>query len=157
VTAYQVDDDRGVGALYRWSTNVVFNDLRTAWDSALRWRPRAATDSRVIDGVVHFTFQTFFTNGVLIPSRSVAVGSSVNGFGCAFPPNFVTNPTNHMPVLPAAIELELGLLDPQTLATFRAKPGIADYLYSRVGRVHLFRQRIPIRASEAANTLASNP
>lgn len=159
VTAYQVDTNQGVGVggLYRWSTNVVFNDLGPALRSAISWRPNAMVDSRVIDGVIHFSFQTFFTNGVLIPTRPLAVAASVNGTGCAFPTNFVVNPTNNMPALPSAIELELGILEPQTLANYRARPGIANYLYERIGRTHLFRQRIPIRTSEAANSLASTP
>jgi type II secretory pathway pseudopilin PulG len=55
--------------------------------------------------------------------------------------------------LPAYVDIELGVLEPRTFDRFRAKyPGppdtgkaALDYLASQIDRVHLFRQRIPIR------------
>jgi hypothetical protein len=55
--------------------------------------------------------------------------------------------------VPASIELEIGLLEPQILARYRAigsanaalQSAQYQYLYNRAAQVHIFRQRIPIR------------
>ncbi|MHB8522663.1 MAG: PilW family protein [Limisphaerales bacterium] len=49
--------------------------------------------------------------------------------------------------LPAYLELELGILEPQTLDRMKAMPnaGMAlSFLTNQAGKVHLFRRRIPI-------------
>ena len=75
------------------------------------------------------------------------------GFACPFQ-NTVGNYLNRV-ALPAYVEVEIGVLEPATLAKFRARtndlPAARDYLSKHVGQVHLFRQRIPIRP--AATTL----
>jgi prepilin-type N-terminal cleavage/methylation domain-containing protein len=52
--------------------------------------------------------------------------------------------------LPAYVELELGVLDPEVLRQYeslRGTPGAATFLQNRVNKVHIFRQRIPIRTA----------
>ena len=50
--------------------------------------------------------------------------------------------------LPAAIEIEVGVLEPDALAQFRALPTGSDFarrfLSNRAAQVQFFRQRIPI-------------
>ncbi|PWU08584.1 MAG: hypothetical protein C5B50_29265 [Verrucomicrobia bacterium] len=51
--------------------------------------------------------------------------------------------------VPAYLELELGILEPKTLQRYKsigaATPAGRKYLFDNVAKVHLFRQRIPIR------------
>jgi hypothetical protein len=53
--------------------------------------------------------------------------------------------------LPASVEIQLGLLEDHTLQRAQALPDAApvwarsNYLAQQAGKVHLFRQRIPIR------------
>ena len=61
--------------------------------------------------------------------------------------------------LPHYIEVELGMLEPQTLELYYTmlkdeNPNAATFLARQINRVHLFRQRIPIRA--AGNYLQNN-
>lgn len=52
--------------------------------------------------------------------------------------------------LPASLEVELGILEPQTWRQYQVlaadgNPNAAKFLADRLNKVHLFRQRIPIR------------
>lgn len=54
--------------------------------------------------------------------------------------------------LPAYIEMELGLLEPEALERYYLmladqNPNATNYLAGQINKVHLFRQRIPIRAA----------
>lgn len=51
--------------------------------------------------------------------------------------------------LPAYVELELGLLEPQAWEKVKAMPNptVIKYLDAHAGQVHLFRKRIPIRTA----------
>ena len=95
------------------------------------WDKLPADDAgfhRVIDGVVHFNLIPYDTNGVPLSFTNV------------YTANF----------FPAYVDMELGIVEPKTLDQFRARldklPGVAqNYLTNRVERVHMFKQRIPIR------------
>jgi hypothetical protein len=50
--------------------------------------------------------------------------------------------------VPAYLELELGILEPQVLQKYRSiplGPPARQYLSNHVAQVHIFRQRIPVR------------
>ncbi len=53
--------------------------------------------------------------------------------------------------LPAFVDLELGVLEPSTLKQFQVLTNDPDisvpqkFLANQVGRIHFFRQRVPIR------------
>jgi type II secretory pathway pseudopilin PulG len=54
--------------------------------------------------------------------------------------------------LPAYVEMEFGMLEPETLAQYYtmlddANPNAAKFLQKQISKVHLFRQRIPIRTA----------
>jgi len=165
VIAYRVADaNLGVGALFRWSFQTNLSQLKRVVDfAAAGWVPDPAADSRVIDGVIHFRVSAYDANGVLIPAENIKFSPSpalptVTGVGYAFPTNFVLGPVAGFPALPASIEVELGILEPQALAAFRARTNIPSFnaqqfLRDRANRVHLFKQRIPLRASQAAQSL----
>src|SRR5262249_19821521 len=137
------DSDLGVGTLMRFTTSSA-NAFEL--NNSLAQAPQ--TDfHRVTDGVIHFRFDAYNARGELIKDPRITVddGSRFvprNGWadGFVFTNNF----------LPAAIDVELGILEPKALANFRARtnnpPVAAAYLQRQAARVHLFKQRIPIRA-----------
>ena len=54
--------------------------------------------------------------------------------------------------LPAYVEMEFGMLEPETLAQYYtmlddANPNAEKFLQKQIAKVHLFRQRIPIRTA----------
>lgn len=151
-TGYRVDPPgAGVGTLYRFYTNVPASRIWQAISDFFNTPPR--TLSRVADGVVHFRVRACDLNGMVI-TNDIAVANSYGGvetniFAWYNPPSGEFNYVFRSNALPVAVELELGILEPPALARFRAisnKPALArDFLSGRVGAVHLFRQRIPIR------------
>jgi hypothetical protein len=53
--------------------------------------------------------------------------------------------------IPAYIELELGVLDPEVLARVKSMPNLdvaRQYLQDKPGAVHLFRRMIPISTAK---------
>jgi hypothetical protein len=91
---------------------------------------------RVVDGVVHFYVEAYDSRGLLMTN------GQLGAYSYAF--------TNR--VLPAYLDIELGVLDPSTLEKFKARaesdPVAArdQYLPQRAGRVQMFRQRVVLRA-----------
>jgi hypothetical protein len=52
--------------------------------------------------------------------------------------------------LPASVEVELGILDPQVVGRLKSMPNPTmanEYLSKQSGRLHLFHQRVPIRTA----------
>jgi type II secretory pathway pseudopilin PulG len=160
---YQVISDApnaGVGTLYRFcATNSRFAPV----DLSRYFLTAPLTNlNRIADGVVHFRVRTFATNGFPLVSGTVAQPAFFYVEDLPGPPQTRYAPVRNTVVydpdqravyfrsnaLPAYVELELGILEPQILQHFRAIPvGVAraQYLSNHVGNVHLFRQRIPIR------------
>jgi len=133
--------------------------------------PAAGTVTRVADSVIHLRVRAFGTNGFPVIGVGNPIGAT--GYGVAQPngnlvPNgyhFVDHTTNtfnlsspdnwtslafYSNAVPAFLEVELGVLDPQSYQRFKnldasAAAGQLSFLSNRVAQVHLFRQRIPIR------------
>jgi len=126
--------------------------------------------NRICDGIVHFHLRMFATNGFPIVSdgtrtnalyRSDPLGNlPFNLYGTVRPAVAVPNtayPDNlsglyfYSNALPAAVEMEFGILEQQAWDRYNSMPAAArlNYLqstnYYLSSRVHLFRQRIPIR------------
>ena len=152
----------GVGSLYRYSTalNVLQPDgtpsdprqLFITFQNALGNNPLPISN-RVCDGVIHFRFRAFNTNGLVINSGPIAT-TDIRYGGSKDPPGI--DPTEvwyyrfWSNAVPAFVEMEFGLLEPRTLARYNAIPdpnAALTYLTrdDNSTRVHLFRQRIPIR------------
>jgi type II secretory pathway pseudopilin PulG len=153
-TGYQVVPDMpgsSIGTLYRFTaTNarsapimvggVIFSNLASA--------------SRVADGVVHLRARAFDTNGVLIASALGPYGSATNVWvrGNALDPwqaacYFMSN------AVPAYVELELGILEPQIVKKSKSIPDPlmqSNFLSGYAAEEHVFRQRIPIRNVDTA-------
>ncbi|HWQ90935.1 MAG TPA: prepilin-type N-terminal cleavage/methylation domain-containing protein [Clostridia bacterium] len=170
--------EAGAGALYRFRSSPALSReprmlssefeaaVQTAVDRLERNPPLPLTNLplyRVADGVAHMRVRAIAANGFPITHYNNAPGfwfhqpgredllfaqmRNVAVFGGYSDPvqvacYCVSN------VVPASVELELGLLEPQILRRFRALGNQAaqrEYLSNRVAYVHLFRQQIPIR------------
>jgi len=145
-TAYRVRDAAsGVGTLCRMvvrRTNDSNPFINERLISDLSWlvstsRVDHTNFHQVVDGVVHFWADPYTIEG----------GFTHNyGF------------TNRL--LPAYIDLELAVLEPSAVAKFRARmaPGVLNptpaataYLEKQIGRTHVFRQRVAIKARASEN------
>ena len=145
----------GAGTLYRFSETLaaVQNGLpqdpsRLFGDFAKACQPGTSnTLTRICDGVIHFYFRAFDTNGVLITTNHTNI---VVRYYPPLAPGEVGGYTFYSNALPAAVELELGLLEQHAWERFNSIPSAAArraYLQRDdiSSRVHLFRQRITIR------------
>jgi Prokaryotic N-terminal methylation motif len=192
----QVGATNAVGSLYRYSatTNAIcfdpsasigsgnprLQDALPLYDAFRRACVSGSAESanisnRICDGVIHFHFRAFATNGAPIfsygsqnPGRafyrtnflgnapvypyfgSVPMASTIpNTSGTPYPDNaaglyFYSN------ALPAALEMELGILDQHSWERYNsiAAPAARLAYLQRpevTSRIQLFRQRIPIR------------
>jgi type II secretory pathway pseudopilin PulG len=124
--------------------------------------------NRICDGVVHFYLGTYATNGFPIYSdgshtnayfRTDPLSLSPPRYSTVHPAQVVANsayPGNlaalyfYSNAVPASVELQLGILEQPSFERYNsigAAPARLAYLQREEisGRVHLFRQRIPIR------------
>jgi hypothetical protein len=139
----------GIGTLYRFTTNLPYR-LLTSNNLVLAFQ-RATTNElqRVTDNVIHLRLKTFDTNGWELSYLS----NRTNNYGpnVGLTPDPVkgeTRSTFLSNALPAAVEVELGILDPATVEHARSipNPGASlDYVLKQGNKVHLLRQRVPIR------------
>lgn len=173
---YQVlpDDTSGaVGALYRFSmTNyprfspiTLSANFQVVSRIALRLAALGLTVTnadRIADGIVHLRLRAFANNGFLIvPDRITGTNGVFLASAPYGPYTNVWNTTAYasLPLaeqaacyftsnaVPAYVELELGILEPQILQHYLSIPVMSarlDYLSNHVAQVHLFRQRIPV-------------
>ncbi len=142
----------GVGTLYRFETNAAALSGRTVADMFIEFDQARLNENRatrVAEGVVAFKVRTFDTNGTWIVTNynfniigtnrlypAATIGGEIDLY------QFWSN------AVPAAVELELGILEDKVWQRFKAQPAIAQYKYltNQVGRVHLFRQRVAVRS-----------
>jgi hypothetical protein len=126
--------------------------------------------NRICDGVVHFHVRAFATNGFPIISDGTRTNAlfrtNASNYGCSVFHQASVRPKIAYPdqlevcyswsnAVPAALEFELGMLDPRTFARYGS---IADSTARRnyfqredlSTRVHLFRQRVPVRNVDPA-------
>ncbi len=128
-----------------------------------------AISNRICDGIIHFHFRAFAPNGFPIVSDGIRTNAFYCTNGLSFPPYYGTvRPAVAVPALgypdnlaglyfysnavPAAVQMEFGILEQQPLDRYNSMGTAAaqlNYLqstnYYLSSRVHLFRQRIPIR------------
>jgi type II secretory pathway pseudopilin PulG len=156
-----------LGALYRYSSNIVSGGSMTLGaDLRLRTQQFAPLTnlSRIADGIVHLRVKAFDDRGRWITplwstnqANQVPQSQVLQGriqFGV--PPSTVPwlfDEYFYSNVVPAYVELELGILQKATLDRFRAigQENLAAqlrYLSNHVADVHVFRQRVPIRNAD---------
>ena len=145
----------GVGTLCRLSTNTHVADFRSPslYSQLLN---NSATNlfkfQRVIDGVIHFRVRAYDHNGLLITNNfntnilsGVLVTTNVFDKDVEYSYAFTNK------ALPAYLEIELGVLEPQVAERYRSYPNAtvaSNYLARRAGAIHLFQQRVPIRMAK---------
>jgi prepilin-type N-terminal cleavage/methylation domain-containing protein len=143
--------DGGVGTLYRYMAPGLFPADLPA--QLARFNNTPLTNlSRVAEGVVHFRVRAFDTNGVWItsnfvsPSQGTNIFAKLSSLSSAVPGEVISYQFTSNAV-PAVVEIELGFLETRTLERANSIADAATrrtYLERQAGRVHLFRQRIPI-------------
>ena len=145
----------GVGALCRFKLS---NHVANVRSPSLFSRVMDVTPTnfynfqRVIDGVVHFRVRAYDHNGLLITNNfntnmlsGVFVTTNVFDKDVEYAYAFTNK------ALPAYLELELGILEPQVLERYRSFPNAivaSNYLARQAGAIHLFQQRVPIRMAK---------
>lgn len=132
-----------VGTLYRYNSSYhvpLYNNLLfTGFANSVV--NLSSNFNRIADGVIHFRVRVYDQNGVEVPLVD--------------PTN---NPTLGYPstsnALPNYLEVEIGMLEPEIYERARALPNNAaqlNFLTNQasgvIGKVHIFRQQIPIRAA----------
>jgi type II secretory pathway pseudopilin PulG len=152
----------GVGTLFRYEA--VTNRLGSA-PPARNWMfngfvnpPANAPVQRLLEGVVHFRVSALDINGVPMFAPYTALPADAVGY-LATQPNrqFLTKFFDTAAELPAYLELELAVVEPSVLEIIKARteglaPGpvttarIQSLLADQSPRVHVFRQRIPVRS-----------
>ncbi len=140
---YYVDGvNFGVGTLYRYSET-------TNYSAAPFLRNRflaSAPAHRVSDGIVHFSLEAVHI--YRDPTSALGKEQYIRRNNFTFP----LPDTNAVPVfsLPKFVDLEIGVLEPAALKQFSALTNNPDptlakrFLQEHVGRIHFFRERVPI-------------
>jgi len=177
-TGYEVvpdDANECVGTLYRYAgTNYPRGFLLPL---SAQFLPSSVTNrSRIADGIVHLRVRAYAANGRLVTTNYLTGTNAMYQLGYAGPYTNVHNAVVYgsaapayasradllqaacyfmSNAVPAYVELEMGILEPQVLQKYRSiaqqassaalKNAALLYLSNHVAQVHLFRQRIPIR------------
>jgi len=169
-TGYEVipdDANQCVGSLYRYTaTNYPRGFLLPL--SAQFLSTSITNRSRIADGIVHLRLQAYAANGRLITTNSFTRTNASYQVRLGGPYTNVPNAVVYTSAayssspadlrqascyfmsnaVPAYLELEFGLLEPQVLQKYRSIPvptAALLYLSNHVAQVHIFRQRIPVR------------
>jgi type II secretory pathway pseudopilin PulG len=105
--------------------------------------------SHLLDGVVHFVVRGYDTNGTWIPYGLTGAQTNSLPWTTFFPllggeAGFAMYSNN----VPAAVELDLGVLEDRALARAESLSqnytALTNYLAGQSGNVHVFRQRVTI-------------
>lgn len=175
-----VNVQNGVGVLTRFETNAFGAGPIYSYDTfraeMRKEIPSSTNYHHVADGVIHFRVTPYASDGFRMgwdttnryrgfrfyrswaSGQPIAKHSDVSREEQAtvvlnqnpFWPNSGTEFAFKSNALPAYIDLELGLLEPETLKQYYTmvsdkNPNADKFLERQIARVHLFRQRIPIR------------
>jgi len=142
---YFVADDpargnNGVGTLYRFSTNRTARvgvSMEEVFDVVRMYPNALVTHSNVVhrvsDGIVHFMLTAIYVETNLTRTNFVRAT------------NF-----QFTAVLPAFVDVELGVLEPATLKQFESLKSFdlasaKSFLVNNAGKIHFLRERVPIR------------
>jgi hypothetical protein len=152
-TGYRVDNAvEGIGTLYRFTVANRFNSLvnqpaRAFAQAAIVLPDRTINPQfrRVLDGVVHLRVLIYnergeFYDPIVLSDPAKSTYDADLRLGNAFA--FVNKR------VPAYVDIELGVLEPAVYQQYLAQPSALrrSFLERKAGHVHVFRQRIPIRA-----------
>jgi type II secretory pathway pseudopilin PulG len=102
---------------------------------------------RLLTGVVHFSVRAYGTNGQVLSVLCTNGPTEISYFSNMFGTDGLTAYSN---VVPAMVELQLGVLEDRSLRHAEGLVDVANvysrsnYLATQAGKVHLFRQQISI-------------
>jgi hypothetical protein len=145
----------GVGTLYRYcvSTNAPLLDNSLFSMNGAGFTPFFGPHfDRVADGVIHLKIRAFDQFGNEYP-QGLDYAAAEPGYMFGYPAPAHTNTlpnniANFVPAasLPASIQLEVGVLEPEVFEQLRALPASAQpaFLKRLGGNIQVFRQNIPI-------------
>jgi hypothetical protein len=151
----------GMGTLYRYETNRPLREVQAGTPpeglfafflDELSRTPRSDRLTRVADGVIHFRIQAYGTNGVLLDPyyHRGAYPTITVDYDPASPSQFLYEFRSN--ALPTAVEIELAVVEPDVVERVQALPAAGtirqEYLAKETGKVHVFRQRVPIRRAD---------
>ena len=149
-----------VGTLYRFETNVPIS-LMAGTNSLMPYLTYlTATNplniSKILDGVVEFRIHCYDLNGMMITNGTPSISSNsfwtITNAATLTPPGIPRDEvlfygfSNN--IVPAYVEVQIGVLEPAVLKRYRSIPdpiAQANFLASHGGNVQLFRQRVAIR------------
>ncbi len=157
-TAYYVSGGAdGIGTLYRFTTSVPARTLSATLGSFRDLYDifnRSATISNsnpVAEGIIHLRVQAYGTNGYLLDpyyDRGVFTNIAVDYDAGSASSTYYAFRSD---ALPTAVEIELGVVEPDVWQRAEALPTgqiRREYLAKEAGKVHLFKQRVPIRGAD---------
>jgi hypothetical protein len=149
-----------VGTLYRFETNVPISSMGGD-NSLLPYLTYLnATNplniSKILDGVVEFRVRCYDLNGMLLTNGNPSIVSNsywsitnAQGFGALqYPQDEVLFYGFSNNIVPAYVEVQVGVLEPAILKRLRSIPdpiAQSNYLANHAGNVQLFRERIAVR------------
>jgi type II secretory pathway pseudopilin PulG len=150
----------GAGSLYRFESSTPalngrpLSQLFTEFNTA-RNKGNDGGSTKLIDGVVHFTVRAYTTNGYWITNNTgMSIAAGYANYSAQTLRGEVETYAFYSNAVPAAVELEIGILEDRAWDRFRSIPNPTaqgNYLVSNtVGSLHLFRQRVPIRNVDPA-------
>ena len=145
----------GLGTLYRFeaTANPFSTVNRTPLDlynSYLNAKNSEFAATKLLSGVIHFKVRAFNTNGAWITADLPNnIGFSRSDIRLStLAPGEVGQYEFFSNAVPAAVELEIGVLEDKAWQRFKGLPTFAaqaTYASNQVGRVHIFRQRVQVR------------
>jgi hypothetical protein len=148
-----------VGTLYRFETNVPISQMGGD-NSLLPYQTYLnATNplniSKILDGVVEFRVRCYDRNGLLLTNGSPSISSNswwtitnTTAIALPYPQDEVAFYGFSNNLVPAYVEVQVGVLEPAILKRMRSIPdplAQSNYLANHAGNVQLFRQRVAIR------------
>jgi len=147
----------GVGSLYRFGVTVPISRFNPSVLSS-NWTVLANTNypdffQRVTDGIVHFRVTAFDGGGYLYSYTNIYNNTNITVQNAPFNglPTGENRYVFRRDAVPAAVEVELGVLEPQVFERFKSFPNpimASNYLARQAGAVHLFQKRIPVRTAQ---------
>jgi hypothetical protein len=140
----------GVGSLYRYTNSVpgMFPDALTNLYNNYQIAQSVFPKDwhRISDNIIHLRVIPYDRNGIIYTNLPSLLQY-------AFPYQIAPDaplPEDRYEFMPAFVDLEVGILEPRALERYVSisDPGrAAQFLTNQADKVHLFRQRIPVRTS----------
>lgn len=156
-----VGASNGMGTLYRFETNAPFGQ-NPGWLYYSFFNAAPQQMSRLVDGVIHFNVRAYDTNGTWITMTNGPT-TFVRETTVIWPPSGYLAGVGEVELyrmasntVPAAVEVELGVLEDAAIAKAKSYLAINPpppamlanqraFLTNQASRVHVFRTRVSVR------------